>query len=498
VTSRERLRIQGEHVFAVPSMTSGDAVDLFLARSAQLGAELPPGAAVKEVCARLDELPLALELAAARTPLFSPEQLLERLGQRLDLLEGDRDADPRQRTLRAAIEWSHDLLSESEQRLFRRLAVFPGGCTFGAAESVCDARAAELQSLLDKSLLRRRDGDLEPRYWMLETIREFAAERLATSGELEGLRQTHARYFVGQADERDVRRFSIVHPGGLAWLSAERDNLLLALDWALEAGDDALFAVAARALCSWWLLTGWAREGLRRIEAVLQRRSQQSPDVVTNLVVAASDLARFTGDDSRAIELFEEILERVRDNDLLRATANADLSEILIRQGKLDAAEARLRECLALGGGARAKASLAELALARSDYKAAADLAREAEAGFRGVHASNVVATQELAGEAARRRGEHGEARGWFVLAARGAGDLGDKGLAAESLDGLAAVEADEGNPAEADRIAGIAAALRDAAGVVPYRPERVRAVTLVPYGISLDEAIEQTIGAID
>jgi predicted ATPase/class 3 adenylate cyclase len=495
VTSRERLRIQGEHVFAVPSMSPRDGVALFLARAAQLGAEPAPAGAIEKLCERLDELPLALELAAARTRLFSPEQLLERLGQRLDLLRGDRDADPRQQTLRATIEWSHELLDETEQLVFRRLAVFAGGCTYDAVESVCGTGPDELQSLLDKSLVRRRDTDQGPRYWMLETIREFAVERLLASGERDARREAHARHFVAQADERDVRRFSIADPEGLAWLSSERDNLQAAVDWALETGDDALFAVAARALCSWWLLTGTAREGLRRIEAVLQRRARQPPEVVTNLVLAASDLARFTGDEARAIELFEEILDRVHDNDLLRATINADLSEILIRQGNLDEAEAHLRESLALGGGARATASFAELALARGDYEAAETLARDANAGFQGVHAYNVVATQEILGEAARRRGRLEQARSWFALAARGACELGDKGLTADCLDGLAAAEAGVGRDAEADRIAAIAAALRDAAGVIPYRPERVRPVGLVPYGISLDEAVEQTVG---
>ena len=128
-----------------------------------------------ELCTRLDELPLAIELAAARTAVFSAEQLLERLSQRLDLLKGDRDADPRQQTLRATIEWSHSLLSEEEQALFARLAVFVSGCTYEAAEEVAGADPDTLESLLDKSLLRKTAADGQPRYWMLETIREHAA-----------------------------------------------------------------------------------------------------------------------------------------------------------------------------------------------------------------------------------------------------------------------------------------------------------------------------------
>jgi predicted ATPase len=496
VTSRERLRIQGEHAFPVPSMTPTDAVDLFLARTAQLGAEAVRTSAVEELCRRLDDLPLALELAAARTPLFSAHQLLERLGHRLDLESGDRDVDPRQRTLRATIGWSHDLLEEAEQQLFRRLAVFAGGWTYDDAESICQARQAELQSFLDKSLVRQWDGDLGRRYSMLATIREFAAERLVAAGEQDAIRRAHARHFIAEADRRDVRRISIAHPEGLAWLSSERDNLRAALDWTQEVGDDQLFSVGARTMCSWWLWSGWAKEGLRRTDAVLARRSELPNDAVVNLLVPAGELARFTGDDDRALQHFRELLELVSDNDRLKATVNADAAEILIHRGRLDEAEAHLRESLALGGGVRAKASLAELALARGDYDSAETLAREAEIGFRGAHAYNLLASQEILGETARRRGDLDEARIWFTSAVRGAGDLGDKGLAADCLDGLAAVEGDAGNPAEADRLAGIAAALRDAAGIVAYRPERARAVTLVPYGITLEEALAQTIGS--
>ena len=130
----------------------------------------------RELCARLDNLPLALELAAARVPIFSPEQLLERLGNGVEL-KGGRDADPRQQTLDATIRWSYDLLAPEERRLFARLAVFAGGCTYEAAEAVCAADADTLQSLIDKSLVRSREAAGGDRYWMLETIREFAASR---------------------------------------------------------------------------------------------------------------------------------------------------------------------------------------------------------------------------------------------------------------------------------------------------------------------------------
>ena len=183
VTSRERLQLEGEQVWAVPPLVPDDGVALFAARAGALGGEPVASPLVRSLCERLDNLPLAIELAAARTTLFTPEQLLERLGQRLDLLKAGRDSDPRQQTLRATIDWSHDLLDDGERRLFRRLAVFVGGCTYEAAEAVCEADPDSLQSLLDKSLLRRREAGLGPRYWMLETIHEYAEEQLEAAGE---------------------------------------------------------------------------------------------------------------------------------------------------------------------------------------------------------------------------------------------------------------------------------------------------------------------------
>ena len=189
VTSREPLRLTGEREYPVPSLEEEEAVALFLQRAVPM----EPGASVHAICVRLDCLPLAVELAASRTRALSPEQILDRLEQRLPLLTGGpRDAPERQRTLRATIEWSHSLLDEEEQRLFARVAVFTGGCTLEAAEQVARADLDTLQSLIEKSLLRHT----ESRYWMLETIREYATERLEESGEAEDLRRRHAEFFL--------------------------------------------------------------------------------------------------------------------------------------------------------------------------------------------------------------------------------------------------------------------------------------------------------------
>ena len=207
VTSREALRIQGEHELDLPPLADDEAVALFLERARAVRPHLEPTAAVHELCRRLDGLPLALELAAARTKLLAPEALLERLAGRLDLLQGTRDADERHATLRATIAWSYDLLDDGEKLLFRQLAVFRGGCTLESAEAVCDADLDTLASLLDKSLLRRRLGQLgEERFWMLETIREFAAERLAESGEAVAARRRHAERMLDDRDEHTSQR----------------------------------------------------------------------------------------------------------------------------------------------------------------------------------------------------------------------------------------------------------------------------------------------------
>ncbi len=181
VTSRELLRIQGEVEYGVPPLAESGAIALFCERS-----QLEADDTIAELCRRLDDMPLAVELAAARTRAVTVTQILDRLSQRLDLLKGGRDADPRQQTLRATIEWSYELLSPEEQHVFARLSVFAGGCTLEAAEEVAEADLDTLQSLVEKSLLRFTDG----RYWMLETIREYASERLEKAGETEGYAET--------------------------------------------------------------------------------------------------------------------------------------------------------------------------------------------------------------------------------------------------------------------------------------------------------------------
>ena len=268
VTSRERLRVQGEQTYPVPPLAEPDGVALFAARARAVDPSFTPTEAVAELCLRLDSLPLALELAAARTALFSPKQLLERLSQRLDLLKGDRDADPRQQTLRATIEWSYELLSAEEQTLFARLSVFAGGSSYEAAEQVAGAEPDTLQSLLDKSLLRKRESDFGPRYWMLETIREYASERLEESGEAEEPRSRHAEFFLALAEEAEPH----LRGDPKEWLDrleAEHDDLRAAMDTLEASGESQLVLRLAGALWRFWHDRSHFVEGHRRLEAAL-------------------------------------------------------------------------------------------------------------------------------------------------------------------------------------------------------------------------------------
>jgi predicted ATPase/class 3 adenylate cyclase len=294
ITSRERLRVRGEQTYPVPPLAESDGVALFIARARAVDPSFAESKAVGELCVRLDELPLALELAAARTALFSPEQLLERLSQRLDLLKGGRDADPRQQTLRATIQWSYDLLTEEEQELFGRLSVFAGGCTYEAAEDVAGADPDTLQSLLDKSLLRKRESEHEPRYWMLETIREYAAERLEESGEAEELRWRHAVHFLALAEEA----YPNLRGRPKEWLERlerEHDNMRAALD-RLEASNESQRALRlAGALSRFWYLGGHAVEGSRHLESAL--RTDEAPTAARGRALNGAAMMAIEGGD---------------------------------------------------------------------------------------------------------------------------------------------------------------------------------------------------------
>jgi predicted ATPase/class 3 adenylate cyclase len=301
VTSREVLRVPGEQAYPVPPLEPQDGTDLFVARARAAKPDFEPDAAVPELCAKLEHPPLALELAAARVRVLSPEQLVGRLSKRLDLLKAGRGVDPRQQTLRATIEWSHDLLDEAEQGLFARLAVFAGGCTLETAEAVCDADLDTLQSLVDKSLIRLREGD---RFWMLETIREYAAERLEASGEADALRRLHGKHFLGLAEEAEPNVFG---SGSAAeWLDRlgrEHDNLRAAIDFLESSGETQLVLRLAAGLSDFWYSRGYLAEGARRLDAALrvdERPTQARAKALNGAATMAISSGDATGGRTRA------------------------------------------------------------------------------------------------------------------------------------------------------------------------------------------------------
>jgi len=376
VTSRERLQLQGEHIYAVSPLEEDDAVRLFLERSAALGIELERSPVVVELCHRLDELPLALELAAARTPLFSPEQLLDRLGGRLDLLKGGRDADPRQQTLRATIAWSHELLTDEERRLFRRLPVFVAGCTLEWAERICDADPDTLQSLLDKSLVRRLEDGTGPRFWMLQTIREYAGERLDESGDrplvedrltdvaVEFARAAEPAWRVGNTDEW-ASRFDV-----------EQDNLRRAIAVSLERGEAAR-ALTISAHLGWlWQERGFMRDGIEWIERALEAADELEPGLEGRALLVLGVGHSELGEDGRAKESLERCLPLLEAGGLRpdHAFALYYLGRLLLGQGRVAEAEAVYRrseeEALALGDPTvigSARGGLARVYAARGD-----------------------------------------------------------------------------------------------------------------------------------
>jgi predicted ATPase len=492
VTSRERLQVDGEHVCGVPGLDTGDSVELFQARARAFDSGFAPTRAVGSLCERLDNLPLAIELAAARTVVFSPEQLLERLGQRLDLLKGGREVDARQHTLRATIEWSYELLTPDEQELFTRLSVFAGGCTYEAAEQICGADPDRLQSLLDKSLVRRRAAETKPRYWMLETLRQFAAEALPSSAQAD-VHRAHAEYFVAHVVGLAKRKTGISDDEGLVALTAEGANIYAALDWAIEHGEPQLFALAAGSLWPWWLITGWGREGLERTLDVFQDVGVLGEDAHLQLLLAASELTRLTGDLERAFDFKRQLLDVAGDDDEISSHVLADMADIELVRGRLDEAADLAERSLERGGGSRAKASLAEIALARGDYVTAVSLTREAADGFAGVHDVNHALSLEMLGEAERLLRHHASARVAFEAALTSLARWGDRGLVAECVEGLAALAADEGDDERANDLFAVVAALRVGSTMPPSRPARGRPIEAFD-DVTLDEALQKVL----
>jgi predicted ATPase/class 3 adenylate cyclase/Flp pilus assembly protein TadD len=397
VTSREPLRIAGEREFAVSplslptarqarnlpptDLSEFSAIRLFVERAQSVKPDFTLSEAnaadIAAICLRLDGLPLAIELAAARVRVLPPAQLLTRLDQRLKLLTGgNRDLPARQQTLRAAIEWSYDLLNANDQALFARLSVFAGGCTLEAAESVCADVGNPvvdvldgLDSLTQKSLIRQEDaGDGTPRFTMLETIREFAHEHLQGRPEEQAVRRAHADTFLALAEAVDWEAHARLEEI-LDGLEEDHANLLRAIDYFAELGADG-FGKRIRivgALQHFWLLRGHFSEGSRLLEDTVADSAGASPADRAKALTGAAMLAEARWELDRAGEHFEQALElhRCAGDPLGVARSLSGLGVIAQHRGKLDHARALYQEALdvwrVIGDDAGVAATLIDL-----------------------------------------------------------------------------------------------------------------------------------------
>src|ERR687886_2304242 len=447
VTSRARLHVRGEREVAVPPLAVPDpkqlpssemlsqyeAVRLFIARAQ----EAKPGFAVTnanapaiaEICVRLDGLPLAIELAAARTKLLTPQAILARLSSRLNLLTGGaRDLPVRQQTLRGAIDWSYSLLDEGEQMLFRRLGVFVGGCTVEATEAVCNPDGDlpidvldGLQSLLDKSLLRQGGGGGgELRFRRLETIREYAVERLQESGETDRLQRQHANFYLALAEEAEPQLDATERGIWLARLEAEHDNVRAALTWSLHGGDVVIGVRLAAALWRFWERRGYFTEGRSWLERVLEEGHSAPADFRAPALLRAGEAAAIQGDHARAVEPIEasiRLLQGLGDTSGV-ARGMSTLGITLRDLGDYPRATVLLEVAMEvhrfLGntyGIAVATNMLGCIARNQGDYARAHELLHESLRLYREIHhTQGIAAVFHDLGELAQRQGDDAEA----------------------------------------------------------------------------------------
>ena len=486
VTSRERLQLAAEHEYQVPPLSPPEGVELFTQRARAVGAMPSANGAVAELCNRLDNLPLALELAAARTKLFSPEQLLDRLGQRLDLLKGGRDADPRQQTLRATIEWSYELLDDSERALFARLSIFAGGCDIEAAEAVCDADPDLLSSLIDKSLVRRRETAYGPRFWMLETIREYAAERLHDSGEAEQLRTRHADHLLELAEAAFDEWGDPRDPVWFVRFGDEQDNFRVAMTTLLERGGDGALRMAQRLWTSWFG-HGQLDEGERFVSLALEAGENVDPRLRAWMLGILGEFPRFRGDHASAIPIKEQALALACSLGEERTTKAlmCDLSSMLAIQGDLERARKLVAQALEIERQSndprqvRALGAAAELAEHARDHEEARRLNQQMVERLRqvGETGSEYVSAMSSLAESLRRLGDNAGAAPLFVEALRAAGEAQIFTWVPETLDCVGGMIAGHA-PVRAAMLLGAADASRRETGLVVFDLPEHEAIT--------------------
>jgi predicted ATPase/DNA-binding SARP family transcriptional activator len=502
-TSRAPLRLSAEHVYRVQPLAAPNAAALFVARvRAVVGdrARLDDPAIVDAICARLDGLPLAIELAADRARLLPLPALLERLEDRLDLLAGGpRDLPTRQRSLRATLDWSWEALEEPERRLLGQLTVFEGGASLGAAEAVCDGELsgdleALASSLLDKSSLLRTDSgrDAEPRFRMLDTVREFAAERAADGEDLAALERRHARYFLGYCERAAERAARTDQREWLDRLAQDRGNIRLAFERLLQAGaaEEALRVAIAFARALPWdahahEVRGWLAQALGATAPPSAER--RASGLYWDGILALSQ--GLFGDAGAQLEAALAAAREAGDTSV-EAAALAALGRRAVLVGAADAQPLCDERTQAWGRAGALAGEALELYRAVGDpYGAAWALA---EQGWYDMVHGRLEESEQRLGEALELRRRHGDDRrlveplidyAWLLLV-RGRGEqatrgfldclalarhVGDQFNVAEALAGLSTQAALDARPADAARLAGASAALHEQIGAPPW-----------------------------
>ncbi len=489
VTSQAPLHVYGEHEFPVPPLALPDpkstpplevlsrlpAVALFVERARAVKHEFAltkeNAPAVAAICSRLDGLPLAIELAAARIKLLSPSAMLARLESSLNLLTGGaRDLPTRQQTLRNTVDWSYGLLNGAEQTLFRRLSVFTGGCTLEGVEAVCDTKGDlgldvldGMASMVDKSLVQQVEQvDKETRFFMLSTIREYALERLAESDDESATRRAHAAYYLVLAEEgaEDIA----THPEWLDRFEVEHDNFRLAIDYLIKTGDADWGLRIGAALFRFWETREHLTEGRDTIGRVLALEGAAArPKLHARLLFAAGVLAGEQGDYGSAQLMFEDSLEtclELNDNRGVTVALNA-LAVIARDRGEIATATLLFERCVAIWKDlgdpadiARALSNLASVMKLQGEYERASSLYDECLTIFRKVgDGAGVAWTLNYQGDVARAKVDFVAARSFVEQSLSEFRQLRDSWGIASALSDLASLSCDQGNNAEARRL---------------------------------------------
>lgn len=482
VTSRAPLHVAGEHEFPVPPLAEDDAAELFVTRAQAANPRFVLGddnaAAVAELCSKLDGLPLAIELAAARSKLLSPAALLARLGNRLELLTGGRrDAPRHQQTLRMTLDWSYDLLDEDTQRLFAQLGVFAGGCRLESAEAVCriDSPVLDgLAALVDESLLAQRDG-VEPRFAMLQLVREYALERLESAGESDALRRRHLEHFVALADEADSGLAGAEQARWLARIEDEHDNLRAALSYALESGNAELALRLVVGVRRFWQVHGYLAEGRQSLRSAVTATEETHSELRAKALNMLGILAGEQGDFEAADREFTAAADEARLVGSTRALSSSlvNRGNLAFFKGDLSAARALYRESIehfaALGdlrGQALARENIGLLSLTGDDageavmwLTAARDQAREAGDELEVGRATRTLAAALI------ELGDFGGATTSLAESLAVVRELGDAHGIADCLETFAGLAATTGEAARAATLFGASDAARASIG---------------------------------